>query len=774
MPDGYYSKEEEYADALQVASDAVISSIETDTEDGKKITDANDVNGNQITLSESGHFYKDSIELVFTTQKPCQIYYTLDGTSPDKTKKHYERPIMLKAKNRMQVYSLAAIGYYEDGTTTDVIVHTYFIDSDINSRFDTMVFSVRIDPDMLYNFEDGIFVEGKVRQEYIKDHPNEEINAGTPANYNVRGIESERPAYVEVFDEEGEMVISQNIGMRTYGGWSRASKQKSIKLFARSEYDSVNNDFDYPFFESVLTPEGKVAKEYKRLVLRNAGNDASFAFIRDELFQSLAKDAGFMDTEAVKPCALFINGEYYGCYWLHESYSNDYFVRHYGKTDGEYAVLEGGETYKAISDEPLDIQANEDYNAMYEYAYMDLTEDSIYHELCEKMDVENYLQYYAYQLYLENNDWPWNNYRTYRYYDNENVYVKEPPFDGKWRYLLHDIDFTSGLYGRSYTETAFEKLVTAYEAKNSDSPMFAALMQREDCKEYFLLRILEFMNGVLSQDLVKDKLEAMDDLRRNELSYLYESDKVEDWVKPDQLADRYDELLDYMGNRSDFLLDYFQNYYNLEGTYELSVKTPSLNGVKVNGYETRDDFKGIYYLDYSIVVEPIIVIGKVFDYWEVNGNTIYDEDLRITKEQVIDSKVEIVLHIKEPEDGKKIIISEFTSNGQDDYIVLFNPYSTPISTIGYQLSDDPMNPDKMILPKCIVKPESELKIVCENYTKLSALGQLYAPFSLKKGETIVLSYDNEVIDSVTVYGMKKNMCMKRNLVSGEFELKEKE
>ena len=97
-----------------------------------------------------------------------------------------------------------------------------------------------------------------------------------------------------------------------YGGWSRASEQKSLKIFVRRSYDEVNNKLRYEFFPDKQSAcgDGTVIGAYKRLVLRNAGNDNGFGFIRDELFHTLAGQAGFRDYEAVRPAALFINGDY--------------------------------------------------------------------------------------------------------------------------------------------------------------------------------------------------------------------------------------------------------------------------------------------------------------------------------------------------------------------------------------------------------------------------------------------------------------------------------
>ena len=48
-----------------------------------------------------------------------------------------------------------------------------------------------------------------------------------------------------------------------------------------------------------------------------------------------------------------------------------------------------------------------------------MTDDAVYKKLCEVIDVENYISYYALQIFIGNEDWPHNNYKVYRYYAAE-------------------------------------------------------------------------------------------------------------------------------------------------------------------------------------------------------------------------------------------------------------------------------------------------------------------------------------------------------------------
>lgn len=316
---------------------------------------SNEQNPRDITvlLSHDDYFYTDTIELTLTDSNAAEIYYTNDGSTPDKTKTLYEKPITLKtSKNDVNSYTIKTRAYYDDGTYSKITTHSYFIGSGVHEKFDTLVFSLSTDGYNLYDYDFGIFVTGALRDEYIATKPAKEIQPPDPANYNIRGAMGEREVYVECIESDGTEILSQNAGMRTFGGWSRDMSQKSIKLFARTEYDAEKNDFDYEFFPNVITNDGTNSKidSYKRLVLRNSANDENFAFMRDECISEIARKAGVLDTQEARPVSVFLNGEYYGFAWAHEVYDDNYMDDNYGTEDGEYAILSGGDQYKLIDD----------------------------------------------------------------------------------------------------------------------------------------------------------------------------------------------------------------------------------------------------------------------------------------------------------------------------------------------------------------------------------------------------------------------------------------
>lgn len=540
------------------------TSTETETEIEAEITGTWEETDDAVWFNLAAGFYSETIDVELLAVEDGEIHYTTDGTIPDETSPVYEEAIRIYANSSdfPTATCVQAVLVYDDGTVSDPVGHNYFTNTNIDDRFTTLVFAISGEPDELTEGPDGIFYGD---------------------NYSDRGSESEREVYVEVYEADGTRLTAQYAGVRIYGGASRESSVKSMKLFARKSYDSDYGKFNLSVF-GTLDVTGSVIEKYDKLVLRNAGNDFQFAFIRDELAQTLAELAGFSDYEAVVPAVGYLNGEYYGFYWLHESYCDDYFKEKYGDTDGEFVVIEGTEQYKDGSDDEAENAAATEYQQFYEsVSALDLTVEENYAEVTNTIDVENYLDYYAFNIYISNKDWPQNNYKCYRYEPTDGETYGTGVYDGKWRYLLHDTDYSFGLYEQRETKANYDCLKQIMkEDSERYSPLFTALMQRDDCREYFVEKMLEYTNGALSTSSILSVLDEMCDERSTEMAYYYgylESlrnagdDSI--WTYSSYLDGQVSQIEDFAAARPDYMVRFLTSDLGVEieknddGTYEL-------------------------------------------------------------------------------------------------------------------------------------------------------------------------------------------------------------
>lgn len=455
------------------------------------------------------------VELFNTGEYP--VYYTLDGSIPTLDSHFYEGPITLPCSDEVQSVVVRARTYDENtGVWGDMFTRTYFYAQDmetIQERFSTYIVCITSDPVNLYDYERGIMIEGKYRDEYINSPEYNPDKLTQPANFTQEGRAWERDAYIEILSPDGEVLIAQDGGIRIFGHASRQYYYKSFKLYARDEYGDAT--FSYPFFEDNKPGDGEeVQQEYERLVVRAHGFDKSVTMFREELFQRLCSQIEGIDTKSVAPASVWLNGAYYNFEWLQEVFDDRYMEENYGLmqySDNYRKVsLRENKIREDVDADEEDLQAYADYEILAEYAGKDLTDDVVFAEFSDLIDVENLLQYHAIQTYIGNWDWPLNNVKLYRYYSSNGNYG-EGRQDGKWRYLYYDMEAGFNIFNDS------EEDWLTIESVMEDSPLFGAVMQREDCQQRFAHYMKLCMEEYFTMERVQAAVEQLQSERDGEL-----------------------------------------------------------------------------------------------------------------------------------------------------------------------------------------------------------------------------------------------------------------
>ena len=510
-----------------------------------------------FSFSAEGMLFSNDLTLTISAPAGAKVYYTLDGRMPDESSTEYTEPLTLEAHGGdfPPAHLFRAVAKLSDGTFSKTAAKTFIVAKNLEGRFTTLIFSISGDPADLTERPDGIFYGN---------------------NYSKRGRESERGVFVEACRADGTELIAQYAGVRIYGGYSRQSTIKSMKLFSRKSYDPDHKNFKFSEFGTAkLDGSDGIIKKYDKLVLRNSGNDMQFAFIRDELSQALCRVAGFEVYEGCIPAVAYLNGEYYGYFWLHESYCDKYLKELYGDAEGEFFILEGSEQHKSDDD---DCQALVDeYNTKYdEFINKDLTDDAEYAKLCDFIDVENYLDYYAWNITINNWDWPNNNYKLFRYVEADAatlaaegaaVTPDNEVFDGRWRFLVHDMDYAYGIYDQYQAAANYNNLKVILNASdNRYSPLFKKLMERKDCRHYFREKTMEFLNGAFSEESILATYDTLDAERADELAHYYDFIAQQRrkgdftlWTNADYLAGVEKQIFNFAKDRGRYVIKYMDS-----------------------------------------------------------------------------------------------------------------------------------------------------------------------------------------------------------------------
>lgn len=307
-----------------------------------------------------------------------------------------------------------------------VMTETYFVSENMSDYDGILLLNITVDPDD-FTGKNGIYAS-------ISDD-----------------IFAERQpcdGYMEIFDSNGTDPADHYVRLTMNGNGSLAFYQKSMRVSVREKTTAESGGtLEYDLFAGdAVDAEGNPITAFDTFVLRNSGNDVSCAHFRDALMQRLSDQLNVC-IQAYRPSLLFINGEFWGLYNLRERYSADYFYSHFGLEPENLVMLESisplltgswNTKYALNEGVPGD---EEDFYALVDYvASHDMKEDEHMAWVSDRMDLDNFIDFFLASCYLANTDWPGNNIKVWK---NKNP--DDPSgLDTKWRWVLSDMDFGIG------------------------------------------------------------------------------------------------------------------------------------------------------------------------------------------------------------------------------------------------------------------------------------------------------------------------------------------
>lgn len=707
----------------------------------------------EVSFSVPSGFYSENISVELSADG--DIWFTTDGSDPGNgVGELYSQPIEINSTTEVRASTIKAAAVSADGTVGSIHTVSYVVGQDVNERFgsETLIFVLSTDPYNLYDYEYGIAVPGKIYDDYVAEHPGEEISYTAPGNYFQTGREWERPIYVEVFESDGDKVIDQAAGVRLSGGYSRVPDQKSLRLIARKDYDPDNGKFKYAFFPGEENADGVPVTEYDRLVLRNGANDREFAGVRDELSQKLAQDYGYPVTQHTTPAAVFLNGEYYGFAWLHENYNEDYLATQFGGNKENYEIVSNTEDADEGSERAL-----ADYAKVLEYYDRDLTDDKVFGEFCDLVDIDNLMQYYCMQIFISNKDWPGNNYKAFRYYPSEGEEA-EGFRDGRWRFMFFDAEFAWSLYGDNPRLNTLKDLLEGTHMSGESKAMIA-LIKREDMRQKYAAIMSDLTSYAFEENHINETLDELCEKSDAEQMYALEHGYTSDWANPGTFADSREQIRKFAKVRKRVVFGDMRKLFEWSGE-EYSVSVSSARGAVTTLSSQTKKGRGSLWATYdkevSVKLSAEMADGWQFVCWEINGQQYIEPELTISAEMADEEgrvTAKLITEQAETTDSP-IQIQEICTRKKAGYIVLSNPNTVPVSTAGLYLTDKPENLQRWALPAQTIPAGGTLLIVTDNNKSQEALHQLQCSFSLKKGETLVLSDSGgNILRSVEIPGI---------------------
>ena len=597
----------------------------------------------RISFSVENGFISQDVVVELNTSfslRKHDIYYTLDGSEPTVRSAKYIGGIALTCGDEVSLYTIKAktIDGEREGKT---FIRSYFVGRNVYDRFANMVFVLTTDPDNLYGYENGIFVEGKLRDDWIRNNPGKEITERTPANYTIRGKASEREAYVEIFESDGTRVSNQYMNMRISGSvFSRNLDQVSLKLFART--DSGKSVVQYPFFKDrTSVASGETITQYTKLWLRTGSQDFRATFLKDVIAGQLALNAGVVDASHSRPAAVYVNSRYYGYANLQELIDESYLYSNYGGVKGNYTMAESQESRQLVN--YGDTAFNDKLARLYGLFDADLNDERVFSEIQKNYDLDQFMFYYCFLIYINSPDSVNNNYVTWTYNNEKHHTVNlgsKNYLDGKWRPIIKDHDVSLGFFRYDLMRAMLLGESLGGESGNDDikpSKILTALIRREDMRNQFINTLLDQMNHYLNPEAITKVVDEKYRESKNEIYHYIQSDANDkDIFNEASFEEEIDKMRAFAKERPGILKQSLEELFGIVDVYQLAVKKSDMH-IVVNSIDLAamdGDYVGEYYGEVPVSLTCLDTNGKRFEKWLVNGKAYYDREIHIAQEHI--------------------------------------------------------------------------------------------------------------------------------------------
>ena len=387
------------------------------------------------------------------------IYYTTDGSMPSEASARYTEPILIS--NSVAIRAIAVsqgLLASNDASITYLFTEPHTVP----------VVCIAVDPEELTD-----------------------ITHTTDRDYK-----SEYRAAFSYFDAEGKLSASFYAGLRAKGRSMLKYTQKSFSVILRERYGQ--SCVSFPFFDDsdIVT--------YSAFSLRSGGQDRGRSRLRDSYFSRLAEGLNIENFET-RVVALYLNGTYYGVFDLNEEQDESYLASHYGADSEKVDIINRNDEVKEGSaDEFLRVRA---------FARTeDLSDDKVFAQFAEWVDVDYLTDYLVFRSYIADSDMI------------NQAYWRTQDYAIKWRPILFDTDY--GLYGNTYQQEYKKDILARYFNENGISSadgtktnmdLYVGLKKNAAWRKKFVARYIELMSTTLSPDNMLALLDEMDDVYLTEM-----------------------------------------------------------------------------------------------------------------------------------------------------------------------------------------------------------------------------------------------------------------
>lgn len=669
-------------------------------------------------VSRDPQLFEGTLSVQVDIPEGATLRYTTDGSTPTLENGQTSED------GRFEVSTTSVFRFclFKEGFLPSRVISRSYILKD--KDFNIPIISVCTKSANIWSTEYGIFAKG--------EHGRAGNGQSEKCNWN---MEWERPVNMEYFNEDGEVLLNQEADFAACGGWSRAYLPHSFELKANKLYELENR------FEAPILPT-KPYNKYRSVKFRNGGND-NVCRIKDPAIQEIIRTSGFyVDTQGYYPTCVYINGVFMGTLNLREPNNKDYGYSNYGydtdwmdsfeiSPDSDYVQKKG--TKEAFS-KLVSLCQNSSIEANYQ-------------KIQQLLDIDEYTNYMAAELYLGATDWLSNNVKGFRSLDVQD--------DGRFHIVMFDTDSTLG------TEDPFNRL----QGFNNDfTKIFKGLLKNKTWVKKFIDTYCLIGGSVCEPERVDSVVRAMATKVEKMQKYAnYYDEGSSPWNTANSIisslrsTSRRNNMIRALKNFSSFGIS-----SRTTQAVKFCSNVPDA-GILFNGMPVpTGKFDGSLFAPVTLTAQA--PTGYKFSGWH-DADT--DELLSADSVYTLSTKGDFNLIATYEEDktitSMPIKINEISGDNQrfvndrqkkTDWIELYNTTGKTIDLAGMFLSDDLQNPQKYQIPaqdsiSTLIPPHGFYILWAD---KKESQNQLHTGFEIDKdGGLVILSSSDGLCQDIFSY-----------------------
>jgi hypothetical protein len=404
--------------------------------------------------------------------------------------------------------------------------------------------------------------------------------------------------------------------------------------------------------------------------------------------------------------------------------------------------------------------SNQEYTQIIDYINSyDLSDDTNFEFIRDKIDLKNYTLYQASNIYINNTDWPGNNIKFWKHQDV------------KWRWIMYDTDFGFGPFWNisNYWEDTLSFALDP-DGQGWPNPPWSTLLFRKlttniGFRNQFINRYADELNTRFLPNNVINHIDETYAIIEPEILAHYNRWKDDPSVI-DEIWDIYgyvdyyvDNMKDFAVNRHPVVKEHIKQQFGLPDYHPLNITNldTSQGYVEVNENLSiqEDSWSGDYFETVPVKLTAIAEFGYEFSHW--SGDLFSENE---TIEVSLTEAIHIIPNFSSTNATTAIVINEINYRSSpdfnaDDWIELYNPNSSSIDLSNWQIKD---NDDShvFIIPQgtliegdgylVIVKDELDFTSVYPNIIYIGELG-----FGLGSSDSVRLYNSTGTIQDVVAY-----------------------